>query len=168
MCVTVKQEEKQSTLPFKGGKSCSMLQPNCLSLRVTHSRSVSASPSVHSAPVIQQTTCPIFSGLLENTFLKQTLTHSLFFFLSFSSSQLQRKRHIGNDIVALVYQEGKTPFLSDVIKSHFLHCFLVVRKIWTGQTAGPGYQVRGKKVASYFSKVAYLPFNQTHFFMRIF
>uniref|UniRef100_A0A7N8X4L5 Rap1 GTPase-activating protein 2-like n=1 Tax=Mastacembelus armatus TaxID=205130 RepID=A0A7N8X4L5_9TELE len=39
--------------------------------------------------------------------------------------QLQRKRHIGNDIVALVYQEGQTPFLSDVIKSHFLHCFLV-------------------------------------------
>ncbi|TNN02723.1 hypothetical protein fugu_010210 [Takifugu bimaculatus] len=30
--------------------------------------------------------------------------------------QLQRKRHIGNDIVALVYQEGNTPFLSDVIK----------------------------------------------------
>uniref|UniRef100_H3CRJ1 Si:ch1073-90m23.1 n=1 Tax=Tetraodon nigroviridis TaxID=99883 RepID=H3CRJ1_TETNG len=43
--------------------------------------------------------------------------------------QLQRKRHIGNDIVALVYQEGKTPFLSDIIKSHFLHCFLVVRRI---------------------------------------
>ncbi|CAJ1062477.1 rap1 GTPase-activating protein 2 [Xyrichtys novacula] len=43
--------------------------------------------------------------------------------------QLQRKRHIGNDIVALVYQEGQTPFLSDVIKSHFLHCFLVVRRI---------------------------------------
>uniref|UniRef100_A0A8C2E192 Si:ch1073-90m23.1 n=1 Tax=Cyprinus carpio TaxID=7962 RepID=A0A8C2E192_CYPCA len=35
--------------------------------------------------------------------------------------QLQRKRHIGNDIVALVYQEGKTPFISDMIRSHFLH-----------------------------------------------
>lgn len=44
-------------------------------------------------------------------------------------TQLQRKRHIGNDIVAVVYQEGQTPFLSDVIKSHFLHCFLVVRRI---------------------------------------
>ncbi|XP_061772587.1 rap1 GTPase-activating protein 2 [Nerophis ophidion] len=43
--------------------------------------------------------------------------------------QLQRKRHIGNDIVALVYQEGPTPFLADVIKSHFLHCFIVVRKV---------------------------------------
>lgn len=44
-------------------------------------------------------------------------------------TQLQRKRHVGNDIVAVVYQEGQTPFLSDVIKSHFLHCFLVVRRI---------------------------------------
>ncbi|CDQ82725.1 unnamed protein product [Oncorhynchus mykiss] len=44
------------------------------------------------------------------------------------TQQLQRKRHIGNDIVAIVYQEGHTPFLSDVIGSHFLHCFLVVRR----------------------------------------
>uniref|UniRef100_A0A4W5QMC4 Si:ch1073-90m23.1 n=1 Tax=Hucho hucho TaxID=62062 RepID=A0A4W5QMC4_9TELE len=44
----------------------------------------------------------------------------------------QRKRHIGNDIVAVVYQEGHTPFLSDVIGSHFLHCFLVVRRVRKG------------------------------------
>ncbi|XP_019948567.2 rap1 GTPase-activating protein 2 [Paralichthys olivaceus] len=56
--------------------------------------------------------------------------------------QLQRKRHIGNDIVALVYQEGPTPFLSDVIKSHFLHCFLVVRRIRREEeTDGAAYQV---------------------------
>ncbi|XP_074540008.1 rap1 GTPase-activating protein 2 [Halichoeres trimaculatus] len=56
--------------------------------------------------------------------------------------QLQRKRHIGNDIVALVYQEGQTPFLSDVIKSHFLHCFLVVRRIERPEeTEGIAYQV---------------------------
>lgn len=59
-----------------------------------------------------------------------------------SSPQLQRKRHIGNDIVALVYQEGQTPFLSDVIKSHFLHCFLVVRKTQRAEDSGePAYQV---------------------------
>lgn len=57
-------------------------------------------------------------------------------------TQLQRKRHIGNDIVALVYQEGQTPFLSDVIKSHFLHCFLVVRRIQREEETGePAYQV---------------------------
>ncbi|KAM7383309.1 hypothetical protein PAMP_002974 [Pampus punctatissimus] len=50
--------------------------------------------------------------------------------------QLQRKRHIGNDIVALVYQEGQTPFLSDIIKSHFLHCFLVVRGIQREEETG--------------------------------
>ncbi|XP_048116696.1 rap1 GTPase-activating protein 2 isoform X3 [Alosa alosa] len=46
--------------------------------------------------------------------------------------QLQRKRHIGNDIVALVYQEGNTPFLPDVISSHFLHCFIAVRRVKRG------------------------------------
>ncbi|XP_010883253.2 rap1 GTPase-activating protein 2 isoform X1 [Esox lucius] len=49
------------------------------------------------------------------------------------AQQLQRKRHIGNDIVAVVYQEGNTPFLSDVISSHFLHCFLVVRRVRKGE-----------------------------------
>ncbi|XP_076010960.1 rap1 GTPase-activating protein 2 [Genypterus blacodes] len=57
--------------------------------------------------------------------------------------QLQRKRHIGNDIVALIYQEGHTPFLCDAIKSHFLHCFLVVRRIQKAEeeTGGAVYQV---------------------------
>ncbi|XP_061573045.1 rap1 GTPase-activating protein 2 [Cololabis saira] len=56
--------------------------------------------------------------------------------------QLQRKRHIGNDIVALVYQEGHTPFLCDVIKSHFLHCFVVVRRVKREEEpAGAAYQV---------------------------
>uniref|UniRef100_A0A4W4ETY5 Rap-GAP domain-containing protein n=1 Tax=Electrophorus electricus TaxID=8005 RepID=A0A4W4ETY5_ELEEL len=41
----------------------------------------------------------------------------------------QRKRHIGNDIVAVVYQEGHAPFICDVISSHFLHCFIAVRKV---------------------------------------
>ncbi|XP_015805659.3 rap1 GTPase-activating protein 2 isoform X2 [Nothobranchius furzeri] len=52
--------------------------------------------------------------------------------------QLQRKRHIGNDIVAVVFQEGQTPFLCDVIKSHFLHCFLVVRRTQKKEEAGGG------------------------------
>ncbi|XP_024917488.1 rap1 GTPase-activating protein 2 isoform X1 [Cynoglossus semilaevis] len=56
--------------------------------------------------------------------------------------QLQRKRHIGNDIVALIYQEGQTPFFSDIIKSQFLHCFLVVRRIQSEEDAGgAAYQV---------------------------
>ncbi|XP_061075184.1 rap1 GTPase-activating protein 2 [Conger conger] len=45
------------------------------------------------------------------------------------TQQLQRKRHIGNDIVALVYQEGPVPFICDIISSHFLHCFIIVRRM---------------------------------------
>lgn len=43
--------------------------------------------------------------------------------------QLQRKRHIGNDICAVVFQEANTPFSPDMIASHFLHAFIVVEPI---------------------------------------
>lgn len=43
--------------------------------------------------------------------------------------QLQRKRHIGNDIVAIVFQEENTPFSPDMIASHFLHAFIVVQVV---------------------------------------
>ncbi|XP_042069906.1 rap1 GTPase-activating protein 2 isoform X5 [Haplochromis burtoni] len=43
------------------------------------------------------------------------------------AQQLQRKRHIGNDIVALVFQEEATPFVPDMIASNFLHAFIVVQ-----------------------------------------
>lgn len=45
------------------------------------------------------------------------------------SQQLQRKRHIGNDIVAIVFQETNTPFSPDMIASHFLHAFIVVQPL---------------------------------------
>uniref|UniRef100_A0A7N8XQH0 RAP1 GTPase activating protein b n=1 Tax=Mastacembelus armatus TaxID=205130 RepID=A0A7N8XQH0_9TELE len=43
------------------------------------------------------------------------------------SQQLQRKRHIGNDIVAIVFQEANTPFVPDMIQSNFLHAYVVVQ-----------------------------------------
>jgi len=43
------------------------------------------------------------------------------------TQQLQRKRHIGNDIVSLVFQEGSTPFSPDMVTSHFLHAYIVVQ-----------------------------------------
>lgn len=46
---------------------------------------------------------------------------------SSSSSQLQRKRHIGNDIVAIVFQDENTPFVPDMIASNFLHAYVVVQ-----------------------------------------
>lgn len=45
------------------------------------------------------------------------------------SQQLQRKRHIGNDIVAIVFQESNTPFSPDMIASHFLHAFIVIQPL---------------------------------------
>ncbi|XP_042750016.1 rap1 GTPase-activating protein 1, partial [Lagopus leucura] len=42
--------------------------------------------------------------------------------------QLLRKRHIGNDIVTIVFQEpGALPFSPRAIRSHFQHVFIVVR-----------------------------------------
>ncbi|XP_031429258.1 rap1 GTPase-activating protein 2a isoform X3 [Clupea harengus] len=41
--------------------------------------------------------------------------------------QLQRKRHIGNDIVAAVFQEDATPFVPDMIASNFLHAYVLVQ-----------------------------------------
>ncbi|CAF1223073.1 unnamed protein product [Rotaria sordida] len=41
--------------------------------------------------------------------------------------QIQRKRHIGNDIVTIIFQEENTPFHPSMIKSNFLHVFLVVQ-----------------------------------------
>ena len=41
--------------------------------------------------------------------------------------QVARKRHIGNDIVAIVFQESNTPFSPDLIRSKFLHSFIVVQ-----------------------------------------
>ncbi|XP_013883558.1 rap1 GTPase-activating protein 2 isoform X3 [Austrofundulus limnaeus] len=43
------------------------------------------------------------------------------------TQQLQRKRHIGNDIVTVVFQEQATPFVPDMIASNFLHAFVLVQ-----------------------------------------
>uniref|UniRef100_A0A672L7N0 Rap1 GTPase-activating protein 2-like n=1 Tax=Sinocyclocheilus grahami TaxID=75366 RepID=A0A672L7N0_SINGR len=43
------------------------------------------------------------------------------------AQQVQRKRHIGNDIVAAVFQEDPTPFVPDMIASNFLHAFILVQ-----------------------------------------
>lgn len=45
------------------------------------------------------------------------------------SLQLQRKRHIGNDIVAIVFQDENTPFVPDMIASNFLHAYVVVQVV---------------------------------------
>lgn len=45
-----------------------------------------------------------------------------------NKQQLLRKRHIGNDIVTIVFQEpGAQPFSPKNIRSHFQHVFVIVR-----------------------------------------
>lgn len=51
-----------------------------------------------------------------------------------NKQQLLRKRHIGNDIVTIIFQEPHAkPFTPKTIRSHFQHVFILVR-----QVAGPG------------------------------
>uniref|UniRef100_A0A8C6ZD68 RAP1 GTPase activating protein 2 n=1 Tax=Nothoprocta perdicaria TaxID=30464 RepID=A0A8C6ZD68_NOTPE len=56
------------------------------------------------------------------------------------TQQLQRKRHIGNDIVALIFQEENTPFVPDMIASNFLHAYVVVQ-LENPQAESPSYRV---------------------------
>uniref|UniRef100_A0A3Q1HA10 Signal-induced proliferation-associated 1 like 1 n=1 Tax=Acanthochromis polyacanthus TaxID=80966 RepID=A0A3Q1HA10_9TELE len=45
-----------------------------------------------------------------------------------NKQQLLRKRHIGNDIITIVFQEpGALPFTPKNIRSHFQHVFVIVR-----------------------------------------
>lgn len=57
--------------------------------------------------------------------------------------QLQRKRHIGNDIVAVVFQEENTPFVPDIIQSNFLHAYVVVQ-VENACTGNVTYKVSSK------------------------
>jgi RAP1 GTPase activating protein 1 len=43
--------------------------------------------------------------------------------------QLHRKRHIGNDVVVVVFCEGEDPFNPDVLTSNYNHVFLLVRPV---------------------------------------
>ncbi|XP_053703157.1 signal-induced proliferation-associated 1-like protein 2 [Synchiropus splendidus] len=49
-------------------------------------------------------------------------------YTSNNTQQLLRKRHIGNDIVTIVFQEpGALPFTPKSIRSHFQHVFIIVQ-----------------------------------------
>ncbi|KAL6077709.1 GTPase-activating Rap/Ran-GAP domain-like protein 3 [Balamuthia mandrillaris] len=63
-------------------------------------------------------------------------------YLPFSATerqQLERKRHLGNDIVIIVFYEGKTPYSPDTIASEFNHVFVVIR---------PSFSLKGERTYS--------------------
>jgi RAP1 GTPase activating protein 1 len=45
------------------------------------------------------------------------------------SQQLERKRHLGNDLVLIVFHDGVKPFDPILIHSHFNFCFIIVREV---------------------------------------
>lgn len=54
--------------------------------------------------------------------------------------QVDRKRHLGNDVVVLVFKEGNEPFSPTIIRSHFNSIFLVVQKYPTDDPDNTYYQ----------------------------
>mmetsp|Transcript_22288 Transcript_22288/g.31070 ORF Transcript_22288/g.31070 Transcript_22288/m.31070 type:complete len:470 (-) Transcript_22288:938-2347(-) len=46
--------------------------------------------------------------------------------------QIERKRHIGNDIVCIVFQDGPTPFDPTKITSKYNHVYIVVQVVHSG------------------------------------
>lgn len=73
---------------------------------------------------------------------------------SMFSFQLQRKRHIGNDIVCVVFLEAdNTQFSPSCIKSHFLHTFIVVRCSPKIKFKPPRYEVIEKDMETSNAKV---------------
>ena len=69
---------------------------------------------------------------LESTY-EQFNNHEIMFHVSTllphsksERQQLERKRHIGNDIVAIIFQEHNTTFNPECIASQFLHVYIVI------------------------------------------
>lgn len=59
--------------------------------------------------------------------------------------KLQRKRHVGNDIVCVVFLESDcTDFSPACIKSHFLHTFILVQVSPRSRKKPTRYEVRLK------------------------
>ena len=64
------------------------------------------------------------------TYLDYEIMFHVSTLLPYSNSdgqQLARKRHIGNDIVAIVFQDRPTPFSPEIISSQFLHAYIVIQ-----------------------------------------
>lgn len=55
--------------------------------------------------------------------------------------QVERKRHLGNDIVILVFHDGKGVFDPSCIRSHFNHVFVIVRPVFVEGEKTPHYKL---------------------------
>eukprot|EP01090_Pellita_catalonica_P017087 TRINITY_DN5087_c0_g1_i1.p1 TRINITY_DN5087_c0_g1~~TRINITY_DN5087_c0_g1_i1.p1 ORF type:complete len:778 (-),score=119.83 TRINITY_DN5087_c0_g1_i1:1993-4326(-) len=67
---------------------------------------------------------------VHTTFRESEIMYHVSTMLPYSSEdqqQLERKRHLGNDIVVIVFSDSNTPFPVDCIQSEFNHVYIVVR-----------------------------------------
>lgn len=62
-------------------------------------------------------------------------------FIPSDPQQLERKRHLGNDVVVIVFKEGDEPFHPDSLKSEFNHVFIVVQKCGVDEEGTTLYRV---------------------------
>lgn len=53
-------------------------------------------------------------------------------YIETDEQQLERKRHLGNDVVVIVYKEGNQKFNPACIHSMFNHMFIVIQNIAIG------------------------------------
>lgn len=76
-------------------------------------------------------------------------------FSSVNPQQVERKRHIGNDVVVIIYQDGPSPkpFKATGIASKFNHVYIVVQAIEDRGDAPPT-SARARRVAARKSKRA--------------
>ncbi|KAI9140446.1 hypothetical protein BKA69DRAFT_1125704 [Paraphysoderma sedebokerense] len=82
-------------------------------------------------------------GIYEITFHVSTFLP----FIKEDPQQIQRKRHIGNDIVCIVFMDGKGTFDPTAIKSHFLHSYIVVSEHGTNSNGEISYKVSTASIA---------------------
>eukprot|EP01125_Pyxidicula_operculata_P020497 TRINITY_DN7591_c0_g1_i1.p1 TRINITY_DN7591_c0_g1~~TRINITY_DN7591_c0_g1_i1.p1 ORF type:complete len:492 (-),score=98.25 TRINITY_DN7591_c0_g1_i1:5-1480(-) len=60
---------------------------------------------------------------------------------SSDSQQVERKRHIGNDVVVIIFHEGEKPFNLSAISSQFTRVVVVVKKEKSSEDNRPCYKV---------------------------
>jgi len=75
------------------------------------------------------------------------------------SQQLERKRHIGNDVVVVVYMEGDQALEPGFIRSHFNHVYIVVKPVAV-QLDGPSKTCYRIGVAAKLGVVPFGPYLQ--------
>lgn len=82
--------------------------------------------------------------------------------VSGDDQQLEKKRHIGNDVVVIVFQDGDTPIAPASIKSYFNHVFIIVHPIRPEETpksdtppseSSPGHRERGSSTDSHHERI---------------